>query len=66
MEHIKSAEVQEARRLVDELSEVFESLTEGEGTFINELDDKFTRFGDATHISYAQMEWLRRIYERVL
>lgn len=54
-----SEKAQEASRIVDQLSNSFEQMTQGERTFVEQITDRLDRFGIETQISNKQLFWLR-------
>jgi hypothetical protein len=62
----KSEDVAEAERLVNELKDNTEGLRPNEKSFVEDLSEKFDKYGEGTFISHNQLRWLRDIYERVI
>ena len=49
----------EAKKHVDYLQDFFEQMQQNERTFVEQLSERFDRFGDKTQISNKQLFWLR-------
>jgi hypothetical protein len=56
----------ECKSLVEEISTFFEELNQKERTFIQQMDERLTKFGTKTLISDLQYKWIQDIYERVV
>jgi len=55
----------ECQTLVEEIQLFFEELPKSEQTFIQQIDERLTKWGQATYISDDQYKWIQDIYERV-
>jgi hypothetical protein len=57
----------ECQRLVDELRPFYEDeLNDWEKTFITDLDERLTKYGEGTYISDNQYDTLSKLYERII
>ena len=57
----------ECQRLVDELRSFYEDeLNDWEKTFFSDIDERLSKYGQATYISDNQYSKLTEIYERVI
>lgn len=56
----------ECQRLVEELSSFFEELPQNERTFVQDMDERLTKYGEATYVSDKQYNWLTDIYHRII
>lgn len=66
--HAKDTErAAECQRLIEELRPFYEDeLNDWEKTFITDMDERLTKYGEGTYVSYFQFAKLSEIYERVI
>jgi len=66
MSQCNSEGVAEFIRLVEELSDFVDDMSEYEQKFIYDQVDKIDKYGDKMFVTEAQLEFLRRLYAKTL
>ena len=56
----------ECQRLVEELRPFYEELKDKEKSFVTDIDERLTKYGEGTFISDSQYDWLTNIYQRII
>jgi len=55
----------ECQHLVEEIRDFLDELNTIEQKFIEDMDERLTKYGQGTFISDDQYKWIQDIYERV-
>jgi hypothetical protein len=55
----------ECQHLLEEIKDFYEELAPNEKTFITDMEERFTKYGEGTYVSDKQYDWIKAIYERV-
>jgi len=55
----------ECQHLVEEIKDFYDELRPIEQTFITDMEERLTKWGQGTYISDDQYKWIQDIYERV-
>lgn len=66
MTSCNSEGIAEFIRLVGELEDFVESMSDYEKKFMYDNIDRIEKYGDKVTVSEAQLEFIRRVYKRIL
>lgn len=66
MTSCNSEGIAEFIRLVGELEDLVESMSDYEKKFMYDNIDRIEKYGDKVTVSEAQLEFIRRVYKRIL
>jgi hypothetical protein len=56
----------ECQRLIEELRDFTDEMNDKEKGFVIDMDDRLSRYGEATYVSDSQFSWLSEIYRRII
>ena len=60
----KEEDVREAQQLLDLVADEVEAMSSKEQGFVEDMSDRFDRYGEQTFISPRQLFWLRAIRDK--